>query len=141
MVNLLAGPKGTGKTQQMIELANQTVKDCNGNIVFIKKSHRDTYSLDFHIRAVCMADYASIVNTDEYIGFIYGMLSANSDIEVIFIDGILKHADISMENIPDFVKRLNAISTDCKIDFYVSVSAGKDEIEKEVDLADCKILN
>ena len=40
MVNLITGPKGTGKTQQMIELANEKVKTSNGNVVFIKKSHR-----------------------------------------------------------------------------------------------------
>lgn len=38
MVYLLAGPKGTGKTQQMIEQANEAAKKCNGNVVFIKKT-------------------------------------------------------------------------------------------------------
>ena len=37
MVYLLAGPKGTGKTQQMIEQANEAAKNANGNVVFIKK--------------------------------------------------------------------------------------------------------
>ena len=36
MVNLLTGPKGSGKTQQMIELANQQAKACNGNVVLSK---------------------------------------------------------------------------------------------------------
>ena len=40
MVNLLTGPKGSGKTQQMIERANEAVKTCEGNVFFIKKSHR-----------------------------------------------------------------------------------------------------
>lgn len=141
MVNLLTGPKGSGKTQQMIELANQKEKDCNGNIIFVKQSHRDTYSLSFDIRAVCMQDYPAIVNADEYIGFLYGMISCNSDIEDIFIDGILKHADISMENIPDFIERLKKISKDANIDFYVSISADKAEIENKVNLDGCQILN
>ena len=37
MVNLLTGPKGSGKTQQMIELANETVKQCDGNVTFIQE--------------------------------------------------------------------------------------------------------
>ena len=45
MVNLITGPRGSGKTQQMIELANEKVKTSNGNVVFIKKSHKDTYTL------------------------------------------------------------------------------------------------
>ena len=32
MVNLLAGPKGSGKTQQMIEQANLKAKESNGNV-------------------------------------------------------------------------------------------------------------
>ena len=44
MVNLLTGPKGSGKTQQMIDLANEKVKTSSGNVVFIKRSHKDTYS-------------------------------------------------------------------------------------------------
>ena len=54
MVYLLAGPKGTGKTQQMIEQANEAAKKCNGNVVFIKKTHRDTASVTFDIRTIWM---------------------------------------------------------------------------------------
>ncbi len=125
MVNLLTGQKGSGKTQQMIELANQKVKDCDGNVIFIKNSHNDTYSLSFDIRAVCMADYPSIRNVDDYTGFIYGMLSANSDIQVIFIDGILKQSDIGVENIARLVDRLSNISEKHSVEFYMSVSADK----------------
>lgn len=140
MVNLLTGPKGSGKTQIMIEQANEQVKTCNGNVVFIKKTHRDTASLAFDIRTVCMDDYPSIANIDEYIGFIYGMFSANNDIECVFIDGILKHADISLENMPKFIEKLKRISTECNIQFYVSIS-GDGTALKDIDLTDCKLLN
>ena len=52
MVYLITGPKGSGKTQQIIELANEKVKTTNGNVVLIKKSHRDTSSVNFNIRAI-----------------------------------------------------------------------------------------
>ena len=128
MVNLLTGPKGSGKTQKMIELANKKAKECNGNVAFIKKTHRDTASVTFDIRTICMDDFTSITNTDEYIGFLYGMYSSNHDIECVFIDGVMKHADISLENVPDFVERLKKISTECGIEFFVSLSADKSEL-------------
>ena len=109
MVNLLTGPKGSGKTQKMIELANKKAKECNGNVVFIKKTHRDTASVTFDIRTICMDDFTSITNTDEYIG-------------------VMKHADISLANVPDFVERLKKISTECGIEFFVSLSADKSEL-------------
>ena len=130
MVNLLTGPKGSGKTQQMIERANEAVKTCEGNVFFIKKSHRDTYSLSFNIRAICMDDY----------GFIYGMLSADHDIKAIFIDGILKHADITLENIPSFIETLKKISKENDVDFYVSISATNEQLGN-VDFENCTLLN
>lgn len=128
MVNLLTGQKGSGKTQQMIELANQKVKECDGNVIFIKNSHNDTYSLSFDIRAICMDDYPSIRNVDDYTGFIYGMLSANSDIQVIFIDGILKQSDIAIENIARLVERLDNIAVKHGVEFYISISANKEDL-------------
>ena len=54
MVNLLTGPKGSGKTQQMIERANEAVKTCEGNVFFIKKSHRHTAYLSTSERSAWM---------------------------------------------------------------------------------------
>lgn len=140
MVNLLTGPKGSGKTQQMIELANKAAKECDGNVFFIKKSHRDTYSLSFDIRAICMDDYEAVDNIDAYLGFIYGMTGANHDIEAVFIDSILKHAHISLDDMPEFIEKLKKISRDFNINFYVSISADKNDLS-HVDLTDCTLLN
>ncbi len=128
MIHLLVGPKGSGKTQRLIEDANDRVKNCEGNVIFIKNSHNDTYSLSFSVRAVCMDDYPSIRNVDDYIGFIYGMISANSDIQVIFIDGILKQSDIKTPDIPRFLERLDNIAKRHGVEFYVSISAAKDDL-------------
>lgn len=65
MVNLITGPRGSGKTQQMIDLANEKVKTSSGNVVFIKRSHKDTYSVDFNIRVIRMADYPDILTLEE----------------------------------------------------------------------------
>lgn len=140
MVHLLTGPKGSGKTQQMIELANSAVKDCEGRVFFIKKTHRDTYSLSFNIKTICMDDYPVIKTSSEYIGFLYGMASADNDIESVFIDGIFKHADLSMENFPAFVEALKKLSADCNVDFYLSVSATIEDLVN-VKMDGCKILN
>lgn len=139
MVNLLTGPKGSGKTQKMIDLANKQAKECNGNVVFIKKTHRDTASVAFDIRTICMDDYPAIENIDAYIGFLYGMSSSNHDIECVFIDGILKHADISLENIPSFIDRLDEVTKTCGIEFYVSISASKEELGS-VDAEKCTFV-
>lgn len=140
MVNLLTGQKGSGKTQKMIESANTKAKESDGSIVFIKNSHNDTYSLSFDIRAICMADYPSIRNIDEYTGFLYGMISSNHDIDCIYIDGILKQQSVSLENIPRFIDRISNISDRHHVNFVVSISASLDEL-KDVKLEKCTLLN
>ena len=111
MVYLVTGPRGSGKTQQMIDLANEKVKTSNGNVVFIKKSHKDTYTVDFNIRVIRMADYPDVLTLEEFVGFLYGMAAGNHDIEA--------------EN---------------NIDFYLSISADKKDIPG-IDSSDCTVVS
>ena len=140
MVKLLVGHKGSGKTKRLIELANETVEVTLGHVVFIDKDYRLTFDLNHDIRVVCMEDYPAITNSDELIGFIYGIISSDHDIDVMFIDGLLKHADVSLGNLPEFIERIKKISDMFDLDFVVSLSA---EIEEMigVNFDGCEILN
>ena len=128
MVKLLIGHKGSGKTSKMVELANTSLDKVNGSVVFINKNQRLMYDLKYRIRVVCMEEYEQVTNIDEYIGFILGIISQDHDIELIFIDSILKHADVSIDNLEDFFERLSVISEKYGPDFIISVSAGEDEL-------------
>ena len=128
MIKLLIGHKGSGKTKKMIELANSSLETINGSIVFINKNQRLMYDLKYKIRVVCMEDFPLITNVDEYIGFLYGVISQDHDIELIFIDSILHYADINTSNVEDFLERLNIISTTYGMDFIVSLSADKENL-------------
>ena len=140
MVYLVTGPRGSGKTQQMIDLANEQVKTSNGNVVFIKKSHKDTYTVDFNIRVIRMADYPDVLTLEEFVGFLYGMAAGNHDIEAVFIDSVLKQANITLESLAAFHHKLNKISTENNIDFYLSISADKKDIPG-IDSSDCTVVS
>lgn len=140
MVKLLIGHKGSGKTKQMIDLANDKVEESNGSVIFINKNHRLTYDLSHRIRVICMEDFEYITNSDEYIGFIYGIISSDHDIETVYIDSILKHADFSLGDIPEFLGRLKVISKNYGMDFVVSLSAEKEEMIG-VDFSEYEVLN
>lgn len=128
MVKILVGRKGSGKTKKLIDLANEFVDSKDGSIVFINKNHRLNYDLKYKIRVVCMEEYDHITNIDEYIGFIYGIISSDHDIEVIFIDSILKHADVTVADLEEFLTRLDKISEIYGPDFVVSISAEMEEL-------------
>ena len=140
MVKLLIGHKGTGKTKLMVEMANEEVEKSNGSVIFINKNARLMYDLKYRIRVVCMEDFEHITNSDEYIGFIYGIISSDHDIETIYIDSILKHADFTLGDLPEFLARLKNISKNYGMDFVVSLSAEQEEMIG-VDFSDYEILN
>ncbi len=124
----MVGHKGSGKTKMMVDMANTSLDKVNGSVVFINKNHRLMYDLKYRIRVVCMEDYEEITNVDEYIGFILGIISQDHDIEMIFIDSLLKHADVSVANLEDFFERLSKISGAYGPDFIISVSADREEL-------------
>ena len=130
MVNILAAPQGSGKTQKMTELANGAVSMYNGNVVFIKKDHRNTKDFSFNLRVVCMDDYPTITNEDDLISFILGMSAADMDIEAVFIDGIYQLIKVDVSEVGGFLERLKRTSKNCGIEFYISLSANPEDMRQ-----------
>ena len=52
----------------------------------------------------------------------------------------MKHADISLEVLPEFIEKIKVISKDYGIDFVVSVSAELEEMIG-VNFDECEVLN
>ncbi|MBR2674962.1 MAG: hypothetical protein IKE52_05855 [Mogibacterium sp.] len=140
MVKLLIGHKGSGKTKRMIELANHSVDTAKGSIIFINKNSRLIYDLDYKIRVICMEDFPHVTNEDEYIGFLFGIMSSDNDIETIFLDGIMSHRDFALEILPSFIEKIKIISKESGIDFVLSVSAELEEMIG-VDFDNMEVLN
>ncbi|MCH3954832.1 MAG: hypothetical protein LKK51_02995 [Eubacterium sp.] len=140
MVKVLVGHKGTGKTKMMVDLANEQAGKADGTVLFINKNARLTYDLKHEIRVVTMEDYQGVTDSDEYIGFIYGIISSDHDIEAIYIDSILKFANFSLGDLPKFLERLDNISKQYGMDFTVSLSADKEEMIG-VDFSKYEVLN
>lgn len=128
MVKLLVGNKGTGKTKKMIELANSAIDNAKGSIIFINKNARLIYDLDYKIRVICMEDFQHITNEDEYMGFLFGIISSDNDIETIFLDGVLQHRDVEIKDLPSFINKLKIIANDYDIEMVMSVSAELEEM-------------
>ena len=140
MVKLLIGHKGSGKTKKMIDLANECVETAMGSIVFINKNSRLIYDLGHKIRVICMEDFPHITNVDEYIGFIFGIMSSDSDIQTIFLDGVMRHRDFALEVLPGFLDKIKTVSKETGIEFVISVSAELEEMIG-VDFDDIEVLN
>ena len=140
MVKILIGHKGSGKTKRMIELANDSVQTAKGSIIFINKNSRLIYDLDYKIRVICMDDFPHVTNEDENIGFLFGIISSDNDIETIFLDGIMRHRDFALDILPSFIEKIKVISKETGIDFVLSVSAELEEMIG-VEFDNIEVLN
>ncbi len=131
MVQLIVGSKGLGKTQYLIDQANEAVKNAAGHVVYIDKSTRHMFELSNKIRLIDASRYP-LKNGDEFIGFICGVLSQDHDLEKIFLDSFTKNMKMPDDPalIKEYVDQLEAISTKFKVDFVISISLEKEELDE-----------
>ena len=127
MVELLIGKKGTGKTKVLIDNVNKAAASAQGNVVFISNdTSRNMYDIKSGVRMADTKEF-NITSWDEFLGFVCGIISGNFDISNIFIDGILKIVNDSMDGFEEFLKALENISEKFNIDFEISVSIDVNE--------------
>lgn len=122
MVKVIMGPKGAGKTKQMIDLINTAVETEHGNVVAIAHDSKLTFDINYKIRLVETSDYV-IPNYDTLKGFLYGLYASNYDITHVFIDSLNKL--VPTENKADvetFLDWLEAFSQKSGIKYTVSIS-------------------
>lgn len=133
MVQLIVGSKGLGKTQYLIDQANEAVKNAAGHVVYIDKSTRHMFELSNKIRLIDASRYP-LKNGDEFIGFICGVLSQDHDLEKIFLDSFTKNMKMPDDPalIKEYVDQLEAISTKFKVDFVISISLEKEELDESL---------
>lgn len=132
MVKFIAGEKGVGKTKKLIEMANTAVKDSQGHIVFIESDNRHMYDLHYDVRFVETSDYP-LSNYRELIGFLYGIISQDSDIEKIYIDGLSKVINtLPEEDLIKLVAKLKRMSEKYSIEFFTTINVPEAEVPEEI---------
>ena len=127
MIQLIIGEKGKGKTKVLLDRANTEIKTANGNIVYLDKSAQHMYELNNKIRLIDVTSFP-ITNSDEFIGFICGIISQDHDLEQMYLDSFLKLACLEGESIEETYKSLEAISEKYHVTFVLSVSQNADTL-------------
>lgn len=127
MVQLIIGDKGKGKTKQLLDKVNLSIKSAHGNIVYLDKSSKHMYDLNNKIRLIDVSGFP-VKNSDEFVGFVCGIISQDHDLEEIYFDGFREMAKLEWKDITDTILRLEELSNNFKINFVISVSAEQIEI-------------
>ena len=137
MVQIVAGKKGRGKTKYLIEMANEAVKSTDGKMIYLDKSQRNMHELDNRIRLINVLEYP-IKSGNDLVCFICGLLSADHDIESIYVDSLLLLSKVNLDDdITPTLKEFDKISETFEIDFVLSVSR---DIEEVPDIYKEKII-
>ncbi len=132
MIRLVAADRGEGKTTKLIELANEQLKHTKGHIVFIDQNDSHIYALKHEIRYINISDFPIDVST-EFFGFVCGILSRDSDIEVIYVDGLLKQAHIdSLEHSTELIEKLKKFTDRFNVKFVFSASCERKDIPESL---------
>jgi len=131
MVNLVCGKQGTGKTRKMIEFGNNAIKKMKGKVVFLEANNKHMYDLHHDIRYINTKEHG-MMNADQFLGFVSGLLAADYDIEHVYIDGLYKIAKIGMEDLKNIIEKLNNTSKEFEVDFYMSVNFDEDELDSGI---------
>lgn len=127
MIKLVYGPKGTGKTKQLIDGANNDAQNAKGLSVFITDTKRYMYDLNRNIRFIDVKDW-NVTGEDALCGFVKGIAACNSDHEYIYIDGIARIAGKELKDLAGIFYMLDKISEDNGITITITCSAAKDEL-------------
>ena len=130
MVQLIIGNKGRGKTRYLLEKVNSEVKDILGNICYLDKSSKHMFELNNRVRLINVSDFA-IENTDQFIGFICGIISQDHDLEQMYFDSFLKIAHLEGQDITAAIRRIQKIGDMFGVSFIISIAMDKDEVPAE----------
>ena len=131
MVQLIVGRKGKGKTKQLLDKVNSEIKTVEGNIAYLDKSTKHMFELNNKVRLINVADYM-VDNSDEFLGFISGIISQDHDLQQMYFDSFLKISCLEGKDITATVAKLEKMSDAFHVNFVLSVSMDEHELPEEL---------
>ena len=131
MVQLIVGRKGKGKTKQLLDKVNSEIKTVEGNIAYLDKSTKHMFELNNKVRLINVADYM-VDNSDEFLGFISGIISQDHDLQQMYFDSFLKISCLEGKDITTTVAKLEKMSDAFHVNFVLSVSMDEHELPEEL---------
>ena len=127
MVQLIVGNKGKGKTKHLLDKVNTQVLEATGNIVYLDKNSKHMYELNNKVRLINVSDYM-IATSDEFVGFLCGIISQDHYLQMMFLDNFLSIAYLEDKDITPIIDKLEKLGTTFGIDFVLSVGVNEDEL-------------
>lgn len=127
MIQVIYGKKGSGKTKRLIDMANESIKEQKGDVLFIDDDNRYMFDLRHEIRFINAGEY-DVHTAEVFYGFICGLLAQNFDVSLIFVDAFLKLTRAEIAQLGWLFDKLNTIGRQHEVRFVISVSGDPAEM-------------
>lgn len=127
MIQFIVGPKGSGKTKRVIEMANRATEETKGNVVFIDGDHRRMMELKYQVRFINAKEF-ELRDLNVFYGFLCGIIAGDYDIEHIYIDGILEALGGDVRSIETFVADVKKLSDKFNVRFVITMSGTPESV-------------
>lgn len=121
VIQIIFGKKGSGKTKRILDMANASVNEAKGNVLFVDDDRRYTLSLKPQVRFIDASEYA-VKGVEPFYGFLAGILAGNYDISVVYIDAFLKLVNATEEQLIAFFAKLERLVESANCDIVISYS-------------------
>ena len=131
MVELIVGNKGKGKTKHLLDKVNAMVLSAQGSIVYLDKSTKHMYEVNNKVRLIDVSAF-EISSSDEFVGFVKGIISQDHDLQQMYLDSFLKIAQVQEDGIADVVSKLERVSEVYHVDFVLSVGKNEEDLPAEL---------
>ena len=127
MVQFIVGREGKGKTKHLLDKVNTEIKNVQGNVVYLDKSTKHMFELNNKIRLIDVSEYL-VTDSDEFIGFVCGIISQDHDLQQMYFDSFLKIACMEADELEKVIEKIEKISEKFHVDFVISVSRDESEL-------------
>lgn len=128
MVEIICGEAGKGKTRELLKKVNSSVSTSSGSVVYLDKSQKHMYELHNKVRLINVMDFP-ITSSEEFFGFICGVISQDNDLEEIYLDSFLTISYLKEDaDIVKAIEKLDIISEKYKVRIILSVAKDKKDL-------------
>ena len=131
MIKIIFGKKGSGKTKRILDMANESVKEAKGNVLFVDDDRKYTLSLKPQVRFIDASEYG-VKGADSFYGFLAGILAGNYDIGELYVDAFLKLTNLEAGDVGDFFAKLEKLTAHANCDMIISLSGDAEDVPESV---------
>ena len=127
MIGVIFGEKGTGKTKQILEMANKSVLTAKGNTIFIDNDTSYIFDLSRKARFINATEYG-IASPKMLYGFLCGLAASDFDLENIYIDGLLRIIGHEISSLEGLFDDLKTFASKNNLNVFMSITGSKETI-------------